>query len=95
MPTLRTAAQRLRQDHRDGGKYAKVNPCYRCGKSASLEYWSHLCDEVDALGNHWHDTALCICAKCAAHLEKLDPAAAWAETLSPAWGSLPQGKAAP
>ena len=59
----RSSAQRQRQDRefRDGGKYAKVNPCQICGKSAGINYFSHpLTDTGD-----WHDHGICLCKKCA------------------------------
>lgn len=51
--------QRRRQNHRDHGKYAKVNPCYACGKSAGVDYWSH--PDTDKTIN---DELLCLCSKC-------------------------------
>ncbi len=92
-----TPSQRERQSrqHRSNGKYAKVHPCYRCGKSAGVDYLSVLCDETDSLGNSWHDRAICLCGKCATYLQNLtefDPRAAWAEVTSNEYGSLPQGK---
>ncbi len=35
---MTTDKQRERQQHRDRGRYAKVNPCYVCGKSAGVDY---------------------------------------------------------
>ncbi len=53
-------AQLERQRHRDQGKYAAVNPCYACGKSAGVDYYSHpLTDCGD-----WGDLALVLCKKC-------------------------------
>lgn len=63
MTKERSSAQRARQDSdfRENGKYAKVNPCYGCGKSAGVNYLSHpLTDCGD-----WHDAAICLCRKCA------------------------------
>ena len=58
---MRTPAQKERQDHRSNGKYAKVNPCQCCGKSAGVNYYSHrLTDTGD-----WGDRALTLCKKCA------------------------------
>lgn len=92
MPSPR---QIQRQKHRERtGRYAQVFPCYRCGKSAGEDYASYNGDAVDVLGNSWHDTALCLCEKCAAHMQMLSPAWAWAEASSPAWGFMPQGKPA-
>jgi hypothetical protein len=93
-----TDRQARRQEYRSpkSGRYDQVNPCYRCGKSAGDDYWSVLCDESDAAGRPWHDTALCCCHPCATHLQKLvdtDLEAAWAETQHADWGKLPRGKA--
>lgn len=97
MKKERSAAQNARQarEHRKGGKYAVTNPCFRCGKSAGIDYFSVLADTTDPLGNSWDDVALCVCQKCAMYLENLvetDPAAAWADVNSPSYGSHPQGK---
>ena len=90
-----TARQRERQQHRASGKYAKVNPCYRCGKSAGLDYYSdERTDTVDSQGNAWGDHALCLCGQCAAHMHTLDDAAAWAEVHRDDYGHLPRGRAA-
>ncbi len=61
--------QRERQgaEHRDNGKYAKVNPCYVCNKSAGVDYFSH--QDTDGLIN---DELLCLCKKCADWLCKYD-----------------------
>lgn len=63
--TKRSNAQRARQDkeyREDGkGRYAKVNPCYACGRSAGINYFSHpLTDTVP-----WYDLALVLCKRCA------------------------------
>ena len=60
-------AQRERQEHRENGKYAKVNPCYVCGKSAGVDYYSH--PDTDGLIN---DDLLCLCKKCSDKLGKYD-----------------------
>lgn len=92
----RTRKQLNRQGHRDGsGRYAQVFPCYRCGKSAGEDYVSFNADTADALGNEWHDTALCLCDDCGDYMGTLTPEAAWAEANHPRWGKLPQGKTAP
>jgi len=91
-----TRNQALRQssDYRDKGRYAKVNPCYRCGKSAGVDYLSdRRTDMTDSCGNKWDDIALCICQRCAVYLDKLDDAAAWADVKHPNYGKHPQGKA--
>jgi hypothetical protein len=57
--------QQQRQQHREHGKYAKVNPCYCCGKSAGIDYCSHpMTDCTDSDGKAWGDTGLCLCQKC-------------------------------
>jgi hypothetical protein len=57
-----TPAQRERQtdEYRKNGKYAKVNPCQGCGKSAGVNYFSHRM--TDNMG--WGDSALVLCKKC-------------------------------
>ena len=62
-----TKKQEERQDHRINGKYAKVNPCYVCGKSAGIEYYAH--KDTDGLIN---DELLCLCRRCYDKLEKYD-----------------------
>ena len=62
-----TSKQRERQHHRNHGKYAKVNPCYVCGKSAGVDYCSH--PDTDSLID---DELLCLCDKCAEWLSKYD-----------------------
>lgn len=59
-----TAAQKERQkkEFRNKGKYAKVNPCQCCGKSAGVDYYSHPLTDSEG----WSDTALVLCKKCAA-----------------------------
>lgn len=61
-----TPNQRRRQNHRDGGKYAKVNPCNACGKSAGVDYASH--PDTDRL---IADELICLCPKCYKRLESL------------------------
>jgi len=85
----RTPAQRERQLHRDAGKYAKVNPCYRCGKSAGIDYYSdERTDTKDSEGNEWGDHALCLCERCANHMHTLSDAEAWAEVHRDDYGAL-------
>lgn len=66
---VRSSAQieRQKEQHRNHGQYAKVNPCYVCGKSAGVDYCSH--HDTDGLIN---DELLCLCKKCATKLEKYD-----------------------
>lgn len=59
----RSKAQVARQDreYRIKGRYAQVNPCLACGKSAGDEYFSHrLTDTGD-----WNDIAIVLCKRCA------------------------------
>lgn len=49
-----------RQKHREHGRYAKVNPCYVCDKSAGVNYCSHP-DTDRTIG----DDLLVLCGKCA------------------------------
>lgn len=56
----RSQAQRERQTHRKKGRYAKVNPCYACGKSAGVNYFSHPLTDCE----DWGDAALVLCRKC-------------------------------
>ena len=58
----RSARQRQRQDleFREGGRYAKVNPCNGCGKSAGIDYCSHYLTDTE----NWNDAAICLCKKC-------------------------------
>ena len=55
---------RQRPEHRDHGKYAKVNPCYHCGKSAGTDYCSHR--ETDG---KFGDEGLVLCNPCCIFLE--------------------------
>lgn len=58
---MKTPKQKERQLHRNQGKYAQVNPCYCCGKSAGVDYFSHpLTDTGD-----WNDIGLVLCKRCA------------------------------
>jgi hypothetical protein len=52
-----------------GGRFAALNPCYGCGKSAGEKYLSH-----DLTDNGWEDLAICLCEKCAEATGKMtDP----------------------
>lgn len=66
---MTTENQRARQraEYRNKGKYAQVNPCYVCGKSAGINYSSHHDTDV-TIG----DDLLCLCSKCMKILDKLD-----------------------
>ena len=89
-----TPRQRQRQgkQYRDGGKYAKVNACYRCGKSAGIDYSSFNADITDSLGNDWNDKALCVCESCCIYLGTLSDVQAWADVNHPDYGKHPQGR---
>ena len=52
--------ERQRSQYRDRGRYAKVNPCYACGRSAGIDYCSHK-DTDDTI----NDELLCLCPRCA------------------------------
>lgn len=66
MKKEQTLPQKQRQKYRDGGKYAKVNPCYCCDKSAGEHYFSHPLtdDQSPVTGAEWDDLAICLCEKC-------------------------------
>lgn len=61
-----TPKQQRRQRHRESGKYAKVNPCYACGKSSGDDYFSH--PDTD---NSIDDELLCLCHSCYDKLKDL------------------------
>lgn len=84
---MTTKKQQQRQEYRERGQYAKVNPCYRCGKSAGVEYESD--PRTDDLVN---DEALCLCGPCAQLLVQLPDAEFLIEVARPDYGHLPQGK---
>lgn len=95
MKSYWTRNRKERQAHRENGKYAKVNPCYRCGKSAGADYCSVNADSSDSIGNNWNDIALCLCEPCATYLQAFtdsDPVGAWAEVNCKQYGQLPQGE---
>ena len=59
--------QSRRQSHRgQDGKYAEVNPCQCCGKSAGLEYFSHHDTDVTIA-----DELICLCGKCFKRLDTM------------------------
>ena len=77
----RTRNQIRRQDNenRENGRYAKVNPCMLCGKSAGQDYYSdRRTDTVDSAGNNWGDIALVLCAKCSRKLDAMSDVEAYA-----------------
>jgi hypothetical protein len=78
----RSRRQLERQQHRNHGRYARVNPCYCCGKSAGVDYFSHpLTDQTGSDGKPWGDTALCLCPKClkaTEHMTRVDEFLAYA-----------------
>ena len=86
---MATPIQQERQNYRRAnGQYAEVNTCYRCGKSAGVDYYSDR--RTDNLVN---DEALCLCAKCAKYMDKLSDADFLTEISSANYGKMPQGKA--
>lgn len=90
-----TYEQKERQRHRGrDGRYTEVFPCYRCGKSAGVDYFSgNYVDRDDEDGRHWGDELLCLCGPCAKHMSKMDGTQCAAEIDRPEWGNLPRGKA--
>lgn len=62
-----TPAQITRQKTRSAGKYASLNPCEACGKSAGADYYSD--DRSASYGK-----GLVLCARCAAKLAELSDA---------------------
>jgi hypothetical protein len=90
-----TYAQNERQRHRRrNGQYDEVFPCYRCGKSAGVDYFSsRYTDTVDEDGRHWGDELLCLCEPCAKHMTPMTGAQCFAEVSRPEWGNLKRGKA--
>lgn len=90
----RTPAQRQRQhaDYRNKGRYAKVNPCYRCGNSAGVDYWSDARSDRTILGYNVGDEALCLCKNCATIMADMTDAEFLAEIQRDDYGKLPQGK---
>lgn len=68
-PGEMSPAQRARQqrEHRSGGRYAKVNPCDACGKSAGVNHFSdRRTDIIDGFSDF-----ICLCERCANAGEKL------------------------
>lgn len=61
-----TPAQYKRQKHRERGRYAQVNPCYVCGRSAGENYESH--PDTDCSIN---DELICLCRRCFDRLKDL------------------------
>lgn len=91
-----TSNQHERQKHRGrDGRYDKVFPCYRCGKSAGVDYFSGpFVDRADERGEDWSDEMLCLCEPCAKHMWPMTGAECEAEVSDANWGSLPQGRKA-
>lgn len=52
--------QAERQNHRTRGAYAKVHPCYVCGVSAGVDYYSDRRTDTGDFG----DVALVLCKAC-------------------------------
>jgi cation transport regulator len=74
-----TGPQRQRQSYRDAGKYAKVNPCRICGKSAGVNYYAHPDTDV-TIG----DELLVLCKKCAKKTQDM-PGVEAAKLARPDW----------
>ncbi len=78
----RSRKQLERQRHREQGRYAKVNPCNGCGKSAGVDYLSHpMTDRIGSDGKNWGDTAICLCPRClnaTEHMTRVDEFVAYA-----------------
>lgn len=68
----RTMAQRERQsdEYRERGRYAKVNPCYVCERSAGVLYFSGPGTDLTIA-----DALLVICARCAKAMPETGDAA--------------------
>lgn len=85
----RTYAQveRQRNEHRSNGRYAKVNPCCRCGESAGADpYGDRRTDNII------NDEAICLCVDCVNLMDKLTDEQLIAEINRPEYGKLPRGK---
>lgn len=82
---MMTRKQEQRQKHREQGQYAKVNPCYHCGKSAGVAYLSH--PQTDRAFN---DQGLCLCEKCCAFLTSLPDDEALRRLKLSSYGENPQ-----
>jgi len=84
--------QRERQSHREksGGKYAKVNPCYCCGKTAGLDHRSD--SRVDDPAHPgFTAAALVLCDKCADKGEAMSDADAlqfYTDNGTREWGKV-------
>lgn len=64
--------ERQRSEHRDRGRYSQVNPCYVCGRSAGLNYFSHpLTDCRDSEDVGFGDLGLVLCPRCATATDKI------------------------
>jgi hypothetical protein len=61
---LLTQAQRERQNHRERGKYSKMNICEICGKSCGANYYS--ASDCNKTGVN-----VTLCKKCAIKYEEL------------------------
>jgi len=88
MSKERTPAQQCRQsrDFRNNGRYAKVNPCYHCGKSAGVNYCSHPQTDI----GDFADLGLCLCVPCLNFLSDMPVEEAKARLTLSNFGSNPQ-----
>lgn len=92
---MATWKQKHRQEYRDRGRYAAVNPCYACGKSAGVDYFSHHLTDTEG----WGDEALVLCAKCSDKTkdmvkveEFLDYKKKFGDAAERAWDKVSQGR---
>lgn len=66
--TINRQAQAYKQkENGKGGRFAKLNPCYGCGKSAGENYFSHGLTDT----GEWADLALVLCERCATATESM------------------------
>jgi hypothetical protein len=92
---MRTRAQKAAQadeQKREGtkGRFGKLNPCYGCGKSAGVNYFSHpSTDTISPKGIGWGDLGLCLCPKCAEATNDMVEPVEFA-TYAAAKGGLPK-----
>lgn len=93
-PRSRAQRQRQDRDYREGGKYAKVNPCYACDKSAGVDYFSHHLTDTGA----WNDIALVLCKRCSKatdHMTDVEDFKAYAAQFKKEPPKTPEGAARP
>lgn len=81
-------AARQADEYRTKGRYAKVNPCYGCGKSAGISYYSHPLTDVT-----WGDCALVLCGKCCDATEHMQTEEEFMEYARAHGGATPRLRA--